>query len=121
VGGVEVYSENVDASYADGIRVRLSLSGSEVRFTKNWAGPGTPPLYVSPVAPTYPLRAFAQAGGVGASSVEKVVMSIGPTAATIYTAAQQTEDGLTPGDPVHLKISQLSSLVGRGLPADVTV
>lgn len=31
-----------------------------------------------------------------------------------YSAADQTADGLTPGDPVYLKIYQISSLVGRG-------
>ncbi len=33
-----------------------------------------------------------------------------------YTAAEQTTDGLTPGDPVYLKVFQVSSVVGRGYP-----
>ncbi len=33
---------------------------------------------------------------------------------TIYTAAEQTADGLTPGDPVYVRIFQVSSVVGRG-------
>jgi hypothetical protein len=39
----------------------------------------------------------------------------------IYTAAQQTTDGLTPGDPVHLKIYQISSIIGRGRAKDATL
>lgn len=39
----------------------------------------------------------------------------GLTSPTVtYTAAQQTSDGLTPGDPVRVHIYQISALVGRG-------
>jgi hypothetical protein len=38
-----------------------------------------------------------------------------------YTAAQQTTDGLTPGDPVHVKVYQLSATVGRGYAGDNTI
>lgn len=31
-----------------------------------------------------------------------------------YTASQQTADGITPGDPVRVRVYQLSALVGRG-------
>jgi hypothetical protein len=31
-----------------------------------------------------------------------------------YTASLQTADGLTPGDPLHMKAYQLSAIVGRG-------
>ena len=33
---------------------------------------------------------------------------------TSYTAAEQTSDGLTPGDTIYLKIYQISATVGRG-------
>lgn len=38
-----------------------------------------------------------------------------------YTAAQQTADGLTPGDPVHVKVYQISATVGRGYAGDATI
>lgn len=38
-----------------------------------------------------------------------------------YAAAQQTSDGLTLGDPVHVSIYQLSAVVGRGFEARGTV
>lgn len=38
-----------------------------------------------------------------------------------YTASEQTTDGLTPGDPVDLKIYQSSVWLGRGTPFEGTV
>ena len=38
-----------------------------------------------------------------------------------YTAAEQTADGLTPGDPVSLVAYMLSAVVGRGYPYEATV
>lgn len=39
----------------------------------------------------------------------------GLTSPTVtYTAAQQTTDGLTPGDPVRVRVYQISAVVGRG-------
>jgi len=40
---------------------------------------------------------------------------------TSYTAAQQSTDGLTPGDPVDLIVYQLSETVGRGYGRSATV
>lgn len=42
-----------------------------------------------------------------------------PTAS--YTAAQQVSDGLTPGDPVYVRMYQMSAVVGRGYAATGTV
>lgn len=42
-----------------------------------------------------------------------------PTAT--YSAANQTTDGLTPGDPVHVHVYQMSATVARGYPGDATV
>lgn len=39
----------------------------------------------------------------------------------IYTAAQQTTDGLTPGDPVTVRVYQISATVGRGTALEGTV
>lgn len=38
-----------------------------------------------------------------------------------YTAAEQTTDGLTPGDPVDVRIYQMSVIVGRGNEGSATV
>lgn len=45
-----------------------------------------------------------------------VVRTIGATGPASYTAAQQTSDGLTPGNPLNLRIYQVSAVVGRGYP-----
>ena len=38
-----------------------------------------------------------------------------------YSAADQTNDGLTPGDPVDVQIFQISATVGRGYAGVKTV
>jgi len=38
-----------------------------------------------------------------------------------YTTTQQTSDGLTLGQPIHIKVYQLSTVVGRGYPAEAIV
>lgn len=43
------------------------------------------------------------------------------TGAFSYSAADQTADGLTPGDPVPFEIYQISATVGRGYPLEVTL
>lgn len=43
------------------------------------------------------------------------------TPAASYTAAQQTTDGLTPGDPVLVRVYQISATVGRGIIRSATV
>jgi len=53
------------------------------------------------------------------SSVLRTITASSETAS--YTAAEQTTDGLTPGDPVNLKIYQLSATVGRGYAGTETV
>lgn len=45
----------------------------------------------------------------------------GGTRTWTYTAAQQTADGLTPGNPVHLEVMQMSSLVHDGNATRVTL
>jgi len=53
------------------------------------------------------------------SAVLRTLTSTTPT--TTYTAAQQTADGLTPGDPVTVRIYQMSASVGRGHMKEATV
>jgi hypothetical protein len=49
------------------------------------------------------------------ATVVRTITATTPTAA--YSAAEQTADGLTPGDPVSLRIYQISDVAGRGFPA----
>ena len=55
-------------------------------------------------------------------SMDVVVRTIdAATATALYTAAQQTADGLTPGDPVKVRVYQLSQAVGRGAKLEGTI
>lgn len=55
---------------------------------------------------------------VGGNPV-RTLTATSPTVA--YSAANQTTDGITPGDPVTVKIYQISALVGRGQVRQATV
>jgi len=53
---------------------------------------------------------------------DSVVRTIDATEETAsYTAAQQTIDGISPGDPVTIKIYQTNLLVGRGFEKESTI
>ena len=52
-------------------------------------------------------------------TVVRTITAISPS--VTYTAAQQTSDGLTPGDPVAVNVYQISSRVGRGFAGSATV
>lgn len=69
-----------------------------------------------------PLGEASEAYEVDILSGVTVVRTISSTSPTItYTAAQQTTDGLTPGNPVTLRVYQLSDVAGRGFPAAAIV
>jgi len=53
------------------------------------------------------------------TSIVRTIEASTPTA--IYSAAEQTADGLTPGDPVVCAIYQISSRIGRGHAGEATV
>jgi hypothetical protein len=50
-----------------------------------------------------------------AGDVLRTITTYGPSAT--YTAAQQTADGLTPGDPVRVSVYQVGDIIRRGRPA----
>lgn len=51
--------------------------------------------------------------------VKRTITASTPTAS--YSAAQQTADGITPGNPVTLKVYQISAVVGRGFAGPASV
>ena len=53
------------------------------------------------------------------ATIVRTVESATPT--ITYTAAQQTTDGLTPGNPVKLTVQQISAVRGRGHSKEATV
>jgi len=55
----------------------------------------------------------------GDTATLRTIKATTPTVS--YTAAQQTTDGLTPGNPVVLRVFQISATVGRGIQRSATV
>lgn len=97
-----------------GVRSGDDIALSWVRRTRLL----TPGLGGGPV----PLGEEAEAWEVdilSGASVVRTIASAAPAAA--YSAAEQTVDGLTPGDPVSGNIYQVSGARGRGHPLAFTV
>jgi hypothetical protein len=105
-----------DYDTGDEVRLRISLSGTEVRFYLNYDGGSTPPLFTSPVPPSYPLipGCTAASGSGGTASVFKMFLTTRPYPKTIYGHGQQSQDGYSPGDPIEMDIWQWSPVSGDG-------
>lgn len=71
---------------------------------------------------TVPLGEASEAYQVDVMSGATVLRTIAVTAATaVYSAANQTADGITPGAPVTVRVYQMSETVGRGHKAEATI
>jgi len=69
-----------------------------------------------------PLGEETESYEIDVMSGATVLRTITATSETAgYTAAEQTTDGLTPGDPVEVNIYQISALVGRGFVRNATI
>lgn len=121
--GLEVYVHGslvyTDAAITTEARIHILMSGTEVRFYVNYVGPGSLPFYVSPKIPQFPYRVFASVRGL--SSVEKVIMTTNPNPKTVYSTDQQTEDFGSPQNPIRLRVSKVSAIVGEGDYAEAIV
>jgi hypothetical protein len=75
------------------------------------------------VSGVVPLAETSEAYEVELLNGNTVVRTVtGLTSPTVsYSAANQTADGITPGDPVGVRVYQMSALVGRGIPGSRTV
>lgn len=100
VAGVRDGSNNLSLSWVR--RTRLQVPGL-----------GLGPVPLGELTEAYSIDVYS-----GASVVRTITAT---TPAASYTAAEQTADGLTPGNPVTLRIYQLSDVRGRGFPAIATV
>jgi hypothetical protein len=56
----------------------------------------------------------------GYTTLKRTLAGLTSPGAT-YSAADQAADGMAPGDPVYLRVFQLSSVIGRGYPAQATI
>jgi hypothetical protein len=64
----------------------------------------------------YSVDIMSGAGG----TVVRTLATVTTEAAT-YTTADQNTDGHTPGDPVYVKVYQISDIVGRGYANETLV
>lgn len=112
--GVQVYLSGSLGSVTSA-RIRIVMSGTELRYYWDHTGPGSVPFYISRIIPTYPLVAFAQViDATGVSKVENINVGTSATPSTIYSAAQQVEDFGSIQNPIRVRVAQVSSVVGRG-------
>lgn len=79
-------------------------------------------LTVPSVAGPAPLGEESESYEIDVYSGSTVVRTLTSTTQSVaYTAAQQSTDGLTPGNPVSIRIYQMSASRGRGHPGIFTV
>lgn len=101
------------ASPGNGARFRIAFAGKETRVYKDWTGSAGELIYSSPKEQTFPYRVFARVEWQE-TWVTNIVLTTRPFPKTIYGAAQQTEDGFTPGDPIQMDVWQYSLRAGAG-------
>jgi hypothetical protein len=122
--------ESIDAMTLSGSTLKpfspVSIAGSRdasnnltltwLRSTRSIASPyGTADL------PELPDELNSYEVDVTVAGVIKRTMVITGAMAASYSAANQTTDGITPGNPVTVSIYQISSVVGRGYAGTATV
>lgn len=118
--GVLAGTYNYDsATYLVKPRIRVLLQSGEFRVYLNWTGASSVPIHVTGIAPTPPYTVGVHCSGTTFAYLRGAVMTIYPQPATVYSTAQETEDGLTA--PVKLRIYQISAVVGRGGYAEATI
>lgn len=94
----------------------------ETRIYKNPSGDDSPTIYTASFADAaapYQVRLVFDHNN--SNGVRNPTLLRFTTPDWTYTADMQTADGLTPGNPLHLKIYQVSAQVGRGRPLEVTL
>lgn len=111
---VPVYNSGTLGSVTE-LRIRIQMSGTEIRYYWDYTGPGSVPFYVSRIVPPFPLVAYAQLTDQEQGS--KIGnMNVGTTLApsTIYSDEQQVEDFGSVQNPIRVRVYQVSATVGRG-------
>lgn len=85
-----VYTDALDE--IPGIRYRIQVSGTEVRYYRNYTGPGTSPIYRSRIAARFPL--IPRITVSGEHNMVNIVAGGLVNHITSYTYADQLKDGL---------------------------
>ena len=85
-----VYTDSGDE--IPGTRYRIQIVGTEVRYYRDYAGPGSVPIYRSPIAVRFPLT--PQITVSSEHDLVNIVTGGLPLHVTTYTYADQLKDGL---------------------------
>ena len=123
-GGIQVFERKTGETLAvekfnsgplnvDAVRIRVLISGTEVRFYWDYTGPGSVPFHISRVAPPLPL-AVAFTAVTTTAAVENAIIAVPTNPSTVYGANQQIEDFGSVQNPIRVRVYQISSVVGRG-------
>lgn len=96
-------------------RIRIAISGTEVRFYWDYTGPSSVPFFVAPAAPMLPLVASFWTITTG-GAIQRIFVGTsqnGPS--TIYSDDQQKQDNANALlNPARVRVYQVSTIVGRG-------
>jgi hypothetical protein len=117
---VVIYTDtNVDVTQH---RYRIQSSGSEVRFYRNYTGPGTEPLVVSKIALPSNLKIFGETASNQASEIgmQNIVLGGLTKPYTTYSISQQTEDFGSVQSSIRAKVHQERADGVDGIARDVT-
>lgn len=126
-GGLSVIKKGVGTVYTSGTlgtptlaRVRILLSGSEVRFYWDYTGPASVPFFVYPIGPDMPVVPIFETIQTEGEIRNAIVGQTG-SPSVVYSAEQQTEDFAGLQSAVKVRVYQISSIVGRGNYGERTI
>lgn len=102
----------------DGSRWRVEFDLPAVKIYENYVNSGSIPVYESVAALTAPCQGIVTAASSG--ELNDIVIST-TVPGTVLSADLQTELGFTPGDPIKVRVRQMSSVVGPGYYTEVTL
>lgn len=95
--------------------LRRSRVAGKPFWTPPYAGGELPVFEVDIMSGSTVLRTITSTASGGGSVIDPILLTV------YYSAADQTTDGGTPGNPVDLRIYQLHNVHGRGYPGEDTV
>ncbi len=99
----------------------LTVTGDRKTRAPRAAISGTPMPQLEPSL-LFEVDVLASPGGAVLRTIPSSAVTLTATGFSVaYSAAEQTSDGLTPGDPVDLEAFQVSTVVGRSKPRPATV
>jgi hypothetical protein len=107
-------------SVAAGDRLRIEIRERVAYFYKNYTGPDSVPVRAShSELPAASYRVGVRFGGVAGALDTPRITTDQPE--TVYTAAQQAQDGLTPGAALSVRVYEVDAIFGRSDGADFTL